>query len=346
MVIKFSTSTYEKCKKDFIAFKNANREAERDEKHFDWRYLDRPCELKPIIVWAENSDGRKIGALSIVPHHYSIDNKVYPLGILGDISVAKEYRGQGIAKKMFNYLSGLDEIKKLKACIVLPNEDAARPLEKTGWQTVSRLERYIKVLDVKKRLKGKVFLEALSPFINSLLKLLSYETFLKEAPGFKGEVIDAFDDRFDELWNSLNKNGMIIGLRNKEYLRWRYQLHPTVKYHIFTFCAHEKLCGYIIFHFDRDTCYIDDILSFKEKEYPTYLLYYFINYLKKNISPSAIAMRFNESGLSEQLPLTRFGFKRRSDFLRLMVYLDGSESEERFFLKGSKWFVTAGDKDV
>lgn len=343
MVIKFSTSTYEKCKQEFIAFKNANRDAERDEKHFDWRYLERPCELKPVIVWAENGNGKKIGALSVVPHHYSIDNKAYPLGILGDISVAKECRGQGIAKQMFNYLSGLDEIKKLKACIVLPNEDAARPLEKSGWQTVTKLERYVKILDVKKRLKGKVFLEAISPFINSLLKLLSYETFLKEAPGFKGEVTDSFDDRFDDLWNSFKKDGAIIGLRSKEYLTWRYSLHPTVKYQIFTFSAHEKLCGYIIFHLDRDTCYIDDILSIKEKKCQVYLLYHFIKYVKKNLSPCDIIMRFNKNDLLK-LPLTRFGFIKRPDYMKFMLHLNGGV--KKFLLEGYKCLLTAGDKDV
>jgi len=60
-------------------------------------------------------------------------------GLLGDISVASEWRGRSMAQKMFEYLSGLEAVKELKCCVVLRNDPAARPLEKTGCSIVSRL---------------------------------------------------------------------------------------------------------------------------------------------------------------------------------------------------------------
>src|SRR3972149_2265887 len=122
--IKFSATGYEQCRAHFIQFRNANRDADQREAYFDGRKANRPGGPQPIIVWAETVEGKRVGSLSLVPHHYLINNAISLVGVLGDISVERAWRGKGIAKRMFGFLAKLEEVRPFAACIVLPNDDA------------------------------------------------------------------------------------------------------------------------------------------------------------------------------------------------------------------------------
>jgi len=345
---KFIIASYEKCKKDFIEFRNANRDTKRDASYFDWRYLGRPNEQKPIIVWAEAEQGVKIGALSLIPHHYLINNKVAHVGVLGDISVAKEWRGKGIAQQMFKYLSEAESARKLSACLVLPNEAAARPLMKANWRTISTMTRYVKLIDVEKRLrkplKASWLSRPVSFVLNFALKAMSFETYKGNGHGYKGAVIDGFDHRFDALWDNAKKEGMIIGLRNKRYLTWRYANHPLVHHQIFTLTHNSQLCGYVIYHCHGDSCHIDDIFPLNDKsKQPQYLLSSFLRYMKTtNVADIALTMSGN--GFVD-FKLLKYGFiKRSSDWKVLVNVADNAKKD--MLLNDGRWFLTAGDKDV
>jgi len=343
--IRLSFVPYDKCKHDLISFRNSNRETNRDELYFDWRYLGRKTEIKPVVVWAEDAKGEKVGSMSIVPHRYLADNSACLLGILGDISVDERCRGRGIAKQMLNFLPEIREIKKFSGCLVLPNVEAARPLEKTGWTTVSRLERYVKFLDVEQRLKSKLGSKAVRASfsfpLNYMLSVLSFESLPIRTLGYKAELADGFDSRFDALWKGLQKHDMVIGFRDSEYLNWRYARHPLVKYKIYTLVKNSILRGYIVFHYEGTTCYIDDFMSTDEKHCQVRLMSYFLRFIKGVKSLSSVVLQSNKNDLSLVAPL-RFGFFKRRDYQKLMLnFNDASLSAN-----GSKWYLTAGDKDV
>jgi GNAT superfamily N-acetyltransferase len=346
--IKFVIASYEECKKDFIEFRNANRETKRDGTYFDWRYLERPNEQKPIIVWAETEQGVKIGALSLIPHHYLIYNMIADVGILGDISVAKEWRGKGIAQQMFKYLSGTEAAKQLSACLVLPNEAAARPLMKVDWRTISTMTRYVKLIDVEKRLRRPLRASWLSKpaafVLNFVLKAMSFETYAGSGHGYKGAVVSEFDDRFDALWDDAKKDRKIIGVRNKQYLTWRYVNHPLVDYKIFTLTHNSQLYGYLVYHCHGDSCYVDDIFPLHDKsKYPHYLLSIFLRYVKTtNIADITLTMSGNSF---VNFNLLKYGFIKRSSDWRIMVNVADNAKKE-MLLNGAGWFLTTGDKDV
>lgn len=347
--ITLSIVPYEDCKEALISFRNTNRTDERNELYFDWRYLERPNSgQKPIIVWAETEYGEKIGSCSIIPHHFSIDNMVHLIGVLGDISVVKHWRGKGIAQRMFKYLSGSEAVRKFKFCFVLPNEAAARPLAKTGWQIISKIDRYVKVIDVKEKLtsyiKSSWLSSALSIPINFLFKIVSYEIFLKEADGFKAGLVQEFDDAFDDLWNRICKKDMILALRNRDYLTWRY-LNQINKSQIFILKKKSKLCGYIIFSLQEKICLIDDILCLHDNRNSLYLLYYFLKYIRKNGTAASISLTLKRNS-KFSLPLLKFGFIKRPDHQQIMVNICEARANNNFLLNGDNWFLTYGDKDV
>jgi len=346
--VSFSASTYRECRRELMEFRNANRDTIRDERYFDWRYSNRPGQSEPVIVWANGPSGERIGTLSLIPHGFSVNGVPGSVGLLGDISIDKQWRGRRVGRCMFEYLLSLECVKALTACAVLPNTEAAGPLSGAGWKTVSALNRHVKLMDAEGllagRLQSKALRAAAAPAVNLLLRLLSCETYLRDLPGHGGGPLEGLDRRFDALWSSIEKKGAVIARRDMEYLQWRYLDHPLIRYRVFGYSAEERLCGYIIFHFDGGTCYIDDMLCLGEKDCAARTLALFLRYLRKSANVCFVLYRGNDNDLARP-PLKKFGFLRRSDSQQFMVALAGG-GKESILLNGRKWFLTSGDKDV
>jgi hypothetical protein len=347
--IRCFSAAYEECKEELLAFRNANRDEKRDIQYFDWRYLGRPNKAKPIIVWAESEKSDRIGALSVIPHHFSVDNASYCFGVLGDISISKLWRGKGIAKQMFKYLSELEEIKHLGICLVLPNEQASHPLESANWKTVSKLQRYVQVIDATKIISEKkrrtFYSTPIACIVNFFLKMHSLNISLRGADRYRGVLVEEFDERFDELWEKVKQHHIIIGFRTKEYLTWRYLKHPSKYHHIFTLIENAKLIGYVVFHIEDNKCFIDDLLFNFKGVSLSLLLSHCIQYLRSNCIASSISISINNS---EQFKFCAwmFGFFRRNDYQSCMINITREELAKELLQLSKVWFLTAGDKDV
>lgn len=341
-----SHSFYKDCADELIEFRNANRETVRDIGYLDWRYNLRPVELKPVIVWAKSASGEAIGSLSVVPHSYCSDGACGAVGVLGDISVAQKWRSKGVARQMLEYLFEVDQIRRLKFCVVLPNELASKPLERTGWKELSRLERYVKILDpgmfLRKRLKSAALCAALSPLLGLLLKIMTYATCPGRSHDYTAEVLSAPDARFDALWCEVEKSGTIIGRRDREFLNWRFAGHPLQNYSFFCISIGDRLAGYAVYRFSDGSCYVDDMLALTEKD-TVQLLLAMLDHLKKALRPAEVVLKIQQNRFNGAV-LKKFGFSKRAAHLKFMAY--AAKPGDLDALRRHACYLTAYDKDV
>lgn len=347
--VELSAASYQQCKPDLMKVRNANRDVPRDESYFDWRYLGRPGSRPPTIVLARNGKGETVGALSLIPHSFWIDNGIVAVGLLGDISVSREWRGRSIAQQMFRFLSELEAVKELRCCVVLPNEPAARPLEKAGWSNVSRLNRYIRVVSIERELHRRScprwIAKAVSVGITPAYERMCSVTAPARADAYDSAIIGEVDNRFNGLWENLEKKGMVIACRDRDHLTWRFDRHPLWKYRFFVLQRGGQLHGYVAFHVHGDICYIDDVLCCNEGDLPAYLLHAFVISQRNTGTVTSIAVQINQNFFSTAA-LGRIGFFKRRDFQRVMVAPRDSGNDELVFLSSRNWFMTSGDKDV
>lgn len=346
--VELSASSYQQSKPDVMKMRNANRDDARDESYLDWRYLGRPGGRSPIIVLARDGGGGIIGALSLIPHSYWIDDAMTAVGLLGDISVASEWRGRSIAQKMFGFLSGLEAVRELRCCVVLPNEPAARPLEKTGWSNVSRLNRYVRVVSIERSLCKHSFPSWLARVLSAGVTPAYEWMYSVPAPArgqaYESTVLERVDHRFDSLWENLDKKGMIIACRDSGHLAWRFARHPIHKYRFFVLQRGGEVYGYVAFHTQGDRCYIDDVLCRHVAGLPANLLHAFAANQRDAGVATSIAVQINENFVSTA-SLRQIGFVRRRDSQRVMVK-PRDDGAEREFLNSRDWFMTIGDKDI
>jgi GNAT superfamily N-acetyltransferase len=338
-------SKYPDCVRELIEFRNLNRRIPRDRAYFDWRYLGRPCAAAPIIVWAE-SESRRVGALTIFPHDFYILDGEYPLGVLGDISVRKECRGMGIAGAMFGFIAGIEAARSLHGCVVLPNEDAARPLRKSGWHDTNRIERFAKVLDFGKRFSehaGSRLLRTLGGPLNLLTRGLTYEG-LYRSRRYRADLVSHLGDSFDDLWRGAEKRGKIMGVRDARYLRWRYQHHPITNYRMLAITDGASLCGYVMYRLTDDLCFVEDAFCREPGQHATHVVGLLLTHLREQKSVSGVSVSINRSVLN--FPWRKFGFLRRADYQRVMTSDCSSVNARPLAASAARWHVTTGDKDV
>lgn len=309
--------------------------------------MQRPHGLGPIIITTENNHGEMIGSLSLIPHHFMINNVMDRIGILGDIAVTSAWRRNSIGQRMFRHLLNAEEVKTLRANFVMPNEAAASALAKSNWITIDNMGKYVKLIDVEKRLmnaiKSRWLLKIITNILNSALKVLALETYKNIIEDYAGEVANEFDEQFDILWNNVDKTGMIFGLRNKQYLTWRYANHPAQDYKIFKWKQKSRLCGYIVYHINNDKCYIDDVLFLNGRSKQIYLFVYFLKYIKSS-KITEIILTMNDNKYFN-LPLILFGFFKRPNKWGVMISVDDKKDNTHLF-DGRRWYLTQGDKDT
>jgi GNAT superfamily N-acetyltransferase len=347
--VELSSSLYQQCKPELMKVRNANRDDVRDDNYFDWRYLGRPGGRPPVIVLARNGKGEAVGALSLIPHSYWVDNALATVGLLGDISVAREWRGKNVAQQMLRYLAQLDAVRNLRCCLVLPNEPAARPLEKSGWSGVSSLNRYIRVVSIERLLLKRSCPVRLAKALSFIISPGYERMFSVSAPtradAYDLAIIDTIDIQFDELWNSIEKNGMVIACRDCDHLTWRFARHPLRKYRFLVLKHGGEIQGYVAFHVNGDNCYIDDIFCRNVPGLPAYLMHAFVTNQRNTGTMTSINIQINQNYVSAA-SMNRLGFSKRRDFQRVMVMPRADATDDLAFLSSRNWFMTIGDKDI
>lgn len=343
--LSLESSGYLECAEELIEFRNINRAVPRDRRYFDWRYLGRPCARRPIIVWAE-SEGRRVGALTLFPHDFHVLDAEYPVGVLGDISVREECRGMGVGGAMFRFLAELEAVRTLHGCVVLPNADAARPLGKAGWRDANTIGRLAKIIDFRPwsaRLVDHRFAVMLAIPLNLLTRALSYEARYRSGD-YEVLPISQVDARFDELWRQARKNGRIVGLRDARYLRWRYETHPTHSYRTVAVAHRGILRGYAMYRIVGDICLVDDVFCVDWERDEIHIVGLLLAQLRARKGIATVSVMMNRG--SAELAWRRFGFVRRVDQQRVMVLDRAAPGGDLEGAAPPAWHLTAGDKDV
>jgi len=342
----FSVEPFSRCAADVLAFRNANRPVAREQQYFEWRYR-RPCAHEPLIVWAVDDRGQKVGTASLIPHDFFVLDGVYPVGLLGDISVLPDQRGRGIASRMLAFLAQHQALKAFRCCAVLPNDGAVGALERAGWRGVTAIDRFVNLLDTRPLLERKLRVRAaarvLAAAANAALAMLTPERWPHaRLLVHQGREVSAFDIRYDALWRTAALPGRVLALRNAAYLTWRYTNHPLVKYRTFELLRGADLAGYVVFDIEGGVVWIDDFLAGSTVPVRELLQEFLIHVRRRGLGES-VQIRYNRRTFFAVTP-RYFGFMRRGDRQALMVAEHGAATPELY--RDTAWFLTRGDKDV
>lgn len=321
-----------------------------------WKYRDNPVSDPRLICLAE-ANGGIIGQYACIPRRMKIRDATVNVSFVADNFVVPEHRGgvRGVQWKTFR-LGCEHHLANAYACgFGFPNHEhyvvGKRFMQYRDFGSIDVLCRRLNWhMSVRRRLpwipsaivNAAGFFGALASrrHIQRENEAENTRTAVKEVP--------VFDERFDAFWEKVKDQHGVLGVRDREYLHWRYG-KPGMKYAIFVSEMDGEMSGYLISTTAEEeqgrTGYIVDILVDERRETGSCLIR---NALLRFLSEKADHVRcwmMGHNALSGTLE--RYGFvKDAKERINGVYMIFGGDVDESFICEARNWYVTMGDSDV
>ena len=102
-------------------------------------------------------------------------------------------------------------------------------------------------------IRAKLFSAIINSIIKNLLKIFPPYKLDKAYSFEKLKIVEStFDSEFTQLDIIIGNKFTVCGVRNKEYLNWRYGQNPLHEFHVIKLLKKNSVCGYAIFNFSSD----------------------------------------------------------------------------------------------
>jgi len=318
-----------------------------DPRFWQWEFMGGP-DGKALIYIVE--DGKKIiGHFADLPRRFSAHGKVVRGTLSVDLMVAPDYRRKGIFEEMGRY--AIRRVKDENGLFMTAypiRPETINGFKKIGWQEIVRLpvlvypirfpgivNRYLHFLPLSLLIGG------MARFFYNLLFLMRRK---KEDEGIEIEKVTQLDEQFEYFWEKAISLYPIMGIRNLDYMTWRYLRHPTRTYTIYRAMEKGEMRGFIILRkvdlLAFNSAVIVDLLAL-DVDALTALVEKGIAY-SQGEGVDLLGFMGPETHPYCRL-LRRHGFLRSPKTFQFMLY---SHEEDKELLDPKGWYVNWGDTDV
>ena len=233
------------------------------EAKFDWYYRRHPDGPPSVIFLNLNSEGDAVGAASVAPRRMRFNDTTFLTGVLVDFVVRPEHR------TFFPALFLQKEMQRHALLIHhivwgLPNPKATAVFRRAGYQCIGQMGRYVRVLRsagyLSRHLPGWLS-RVIGPIID-LTRLAALVFRRATTRGYISHWQDRPDARFNDLWTRSARPDQLIGVRDEQYLSWRFVDCPLATYSFFTIVSAQDQClvGYAVCEFEQQTLHVRDFL--------------------------------------------------------------------------------------
>ncbi|OQW31028.1 MAG: hypothetical protein A4E19_20920 [Nitrospira sp. SG-bin1] len=314
---------------------------------FVWYYQKNPLGKGQCWLLLEKDSGEFIGTAGLGLRAVEIGGRRLMVGLASDFAVKRRHRTIGPAVMLQKTLAA-ELGKSLPAIYVIPNKAATPIMQLCGFKKVGQLIRYVKVLNVGtyvyERFPHKSFVSMISKPIDYLMNLTSQDAWYSCPVNRVFKPMSAFDNRFDELWERARGGFRIIGERNSQFLRWRYEDCPTAKFGVFGLLdrSEQQLHAYIVSYHRGKSLNLAD-LFFDSPEALKAILLLFLKEMRHQGQRSVnIAMMAPTSILRV---LTDIGFLPRGEARSFLVHSKMDQTMNQIMESPDNWYLLSGDND-
>ncbi len=159
----------------------------------------------------------------------------------------------------------------------------------------------------------------------------------------KLKKIAGFDSRFDKLMEEIGCGQQIVGLRDSDYLDWRYLQNPAKAHTVLAYEDEGRLRGFVALEFAPRECYLTDIYAGNDADSISHLIAGVIQIaVRKNCN--VIVPMISPTGLvAEQL--VNWGFKIGLETSSLVI-LPAASDDLQHLSDIDDWYISYADHDV
>ena len=318
-----------------------------DERFWRWEFEEGP-EGRAFIYIVED-ESKIIGHFADIPRQFSVEGGVV-LGTLSlDLMVHPDYWRKGIFAAMGKY--GAQRVKQENGLFLTAfpiRLETIHGLKKIGWREVVELQVLVFPIRFQGILNRYLHFPPLSFLAGGVAKFFYLFFFgWKKKKGMEEieiERVGSLDDPFDGFWQKALSLYPIMGIRNRNYLTWRYLQHPTRNYTIYRAKKGGEMKGYIVLRkvelLNFNSSVIVDLLALDEVTL-TALVEKGIHHSRQE---GADLLGFMVPKVHLYYKILRgMGFLPSPKTFLFMIY---PHSGREIFLSPEKWYVNWGDSDV
>ena len=300
-------------------------------------------------VYIVEDQNRIVGHFADIPRRFSVQGEVILGSLSLDLMVHPDYWRRGIFTAMGRY--GAQRVKKENGLLMIAfpiRSETIFGLKKIGWREVVKLPVLVYPIRFRGILNRYLHFPPLSYLVGGIARLIYFLFFGvkrgKRREGVEIEKVLSLDQQFDGFWQKALSLHPIIGVRNRNYLTWRYLQHPTRKYAIYRAMKSGEMRGYIVLRkvelLNFNSAVIVDLLALDEEILPALV--------ERGIQHS---QQEGVDLLGFMVPQDHLYYKilRRRGFLpslKTFLFMVYSPSDKNIFLSPKKWYVNWGDTDV
>jgi hypothetical protein len=310
---------------------------------YDWAYRSDPDGASLFV--AKMPDGSVIGMVGVVRRRFSVNWRMTEAWQLVDFATAPSHRNLLTALSLQKHAIRIHPGCGISLLYGFPNEKSVRVQLRAGFKELGMMGRWVKPLNLKAHLEKKHVPQAgmIAPIGNAVFRISDYFRF-SITEGYACKKLDSFDRSFNALWESASTRFLGIGIRDAEYLNWRFIANPDVSYDIFALMRADSLpAGYIVYAVREGVCHITDMLAKSEKA--MFLMLMKFSQMMRRESISMISFQFGGDDKVGSV-LTRAGFILRERGMRVLIYAGSIPYENRITERMSLWYLTDADRDV
>jgi len=306
------------------------------ESRLEW--MNNNPEGSPIWFLAFHEEKKQIaGSISIMPRKVKINGKTYLAGIVGDFMVEKAFRAFGPALHLIKKVVGQYTELGFAFIYTFPNPGAEKLATRAGFEETTLIKKLVKPLRINRQLDKFIphtFVNIISPGFNLALKLISKDTFV--GTSIKCNEVTEQSPTSESFLKSIESKMPTLGVRNIEYIKWKYQKNPHFHFKMFvlTNTIIDSVMGYILVSLQNNIVNIYDIL-FDDEENIKEILAGFLKYAREEKYDS-VSIRISQNPLLTRV-FKYFGFYDRNEHVSLLFAGDKNLlPEDLMFFDGDR----------
>jgi hypothetical protein len=320
---------------------------------YEWLYASNPHGFAWSWIALDQETGHAVGCTSFFPRKLLIDGVVHQAALGGDAFVEPHARRRGLAKALHRASLATYHQGDAEFMYGPPKEENLQALIKAGAHFIGRLENCFRVLSIPALHRIPAYYRsAPRQSGKDLTKLLTHlpRILLRQSSAPKGSVVpvtlepvERFDSEFDRLFEQCAAGYRILGVRDSEYLNWRYLAAPRRRQLPFAARSSGKLIGMAVLEVFRDRAEIIDLLTFPQDEYLDGVLNALIAEARAKKCCVLTATCMSGSLLSRHLRSRGF---RPAESRGFQVAMTGDHPAPAHLLDPAAWHFTLADSDT
>jgi len=311
----------------------------------NWIYKNNPAGKARVFIVKHNDSGQDVGLLTLCRRQIWTPKETINAGIFCDLVTDKSHRTLGPALSLMKAAGDTISQSEFGRLYGWPNDKSVVLYKRLPAVEPGKINIYRRYLDWSSVLQSRmpkipatILGSAIKVIDSTVLKIK--QVLIKRSYSIQHDV--QFTSMVDEVWSAARHRFSEIGVRDREFLNWRFLHNPDCEHRIFSLYSKDgnTMKGYVVYReLTSESIEIGDFLAIDDKSTERDLLTAFNNFVKST-QYKKISLLF--SGTAETTKnLHRCGFIRVGDRATMSV----SQSPQKSGIE-VRTHVTQADHDI